>query len=184
VEKNPANHNRLKRILVTGPESTGKTELTNHLAKRFRGHAVAEFSRNYLENLGRPYTYSDVEYIARQQVVEYKQDYPGQEWVFYDTWLIITKVWFEVVFNRLPCWVNGEISKARFDLVLLCAPDIPWIPDPVRENGGAKREALFERYKRELESFAMNWDLVTGSGDERIRRAEAIIQKKIYNDSV
>jgi NadR type nicotinamide-nucleotide adenylyltransferase len=184
VEKNPAKHNRLKRILVTGPESTGKTELTNHLAKRFRGHAVSEFARNYLENLGRPYTYSDVEYIARQQVVEYRQDYPGQEWVFFDTWLIITKVWLEVVFDRSPRWVNDEISRARFDLVLLCSPDIPWIPDAVRENGGAKREALFDRYKQELESFDMNWELVTGSGDERIRRAEEIIQKRISYDSV
>ena len=42
--------------------------------------------------------------------------------------------------DRFPDWVDEQISQASFDLVLLCAPDIPWIPDPVRENGGEMTE--------------------------------------------
>jgi NadR type nicotinamide-nucleotide adenylyltransferase len=184
MEKKPSNHNRLRRILITGPESTGKTELVLSLAERFGGYAVEEYARGYVERLGRPYTFSDVEHIARQQVQEYDRDYREMDWVFFDTWLIITGVWFKVVFDRIPSWIDEEISRARFDLVLLCAPDIPWIPDPVRENGGSERAALFEQYKQELDRFAMPWEPVTGKGDERIRRAEEIIQTKIQNGTI
>jgi nicotinamide riboside kinase len=184
MEKNLTGQRRLKRVLVTGPESTGKTELAGELAGWFGGLVIPEYARGYIERLGRPYTYEDVEHIAEQQAREYEREYPGWEWLFYDTWLILTRVWFQVVFNRQPDWLDGCIAGAKFDLVLLCAPDIPWIPDPVRENGGTRREELFERYKQELERFAMGWEIVTGKGDERPRRARQIIQRRIDDGTI
>ncbi len=174
----------MKRILVTGPESAGKTELAIELAGRFGGLVIPEYARDYVERLTRPYTYEDVEHIAEQQAREYEREYPGWEWLFFDTWLILTRVWFQVAFQRQPAWLDGCIAGAKFDLVLLCAPDIPWIPDPVRENGGPQREVLFERYKQELDSFAMNWELVTGAGDQRSGRARQIIERRIHDGSI
>jgi nicotinamide riboside kinase len=165
----------LKRILITGPESTGKSQLAETLASFFKGMYIPEYARSYLDGLGRPYEYSDVEHIGLQQVREYEQADQSQEWVFFDTWLIITRTWFQVVYNRIPEWVDKEISQASFDLVLLCAPDILWIPDPLRENGGMMRERLFELYKAELNRHQMNWKLVTGAGEERIHVAVQLI---------
>jgi nicotinamide riboside kinase len=173
----------MRRILVTGPESTGKTELAGELARQFGGHVIPEYARGYVEHLKRPYTYGDVEHIAEQQLRDYKREYKGVRWLFFDTWLILTRVWFQVVYRRQPGWLDDQIRMARFDLVLLCNTDIPWLPDPVRENGGARREVLFERYKQELISFHMEWELVSGTGEERTGRARQIIQQKFPDDT-
>lgn len=169
----------MKRVLVTGPESTGKTELVNWLADHFKGAVVHEYARDYIEGLDRPYTYEDVEHIARKQLLSYESKFTGKEWVFFDTWLMITKVWFEVVYKKVPHWLDGAIKEARFDLVLLCAPDLPWIADGVRENGGLERDRLFEQYKLELKRFGMEWEELRGTGEERFTKAEEIIYRKI-----
>lgn len=168
----------MKRILISGPESSGKTELASWLADRFGGVAVEEYARSYIEGLQRPYTYQDVEHIARHQIASFALEFPGRDWVFFDTWLIITRVWFEVVYKTVPAWLDEAIGLAQFDLVLLCAPDLPWIPDGVRENGGKERMRLFERYKEAFEHFGMEWEVVSGTGRERFASAEEIIQRK------
>jgi NadR type nicotinamide-nucleotide adenylyltransferase len=170
---------KLKRVLVTGPESSGKTALVNYLAEKFRGFAVEEYARAYVEGLDRSYTFEDVEHIAGLQLSSYEREYPETEWVFFDTWLMITRVWFEVVYQKVPQWLDKALREARFDLVLLCAPDLPWVPDRVRENGGVERERLFKQYKKELERFGMDWELVSGRGKARFLNAEEIIHRKL-----
>jgi NadR type nicotinamide-nucleotide adenylyltransferase len=177
MEKKPGNKPGMKRVLVTGPDSTGKSDLVSRLARRFGGVAVEEYARAYVEQLGRPYTYEDVEHIARRQMKQYKQDYDA-EWVFFDTWLIITKVWFDEVYGRIPGWIDAQIAQAEFDLVLLCAPDIPWVSDPFRENGGERREALYRRYREELDRFSFDWEIVSGTGTRRAENAEKFIMNR------
>lgn len=180
MEKDTSKFRReLKRVLITGPESSGKTALVNRLSECFNGVAVEEYARAYVEGLDHSYTYDDVEHIARQQLSAYEREYQGAEWVFFDTGLMITMVWFEVVYKEIPKWLVGAMQEVRFDLVLLCAPDIPWIPDGVRENGGDERDRLFERYKKELEKSGLNWELVSGTGGERFAMAEDIINRKL-----
>ncbi|MBZ4677057.1 MAG: ATPase, partial [Anaerophaga sp.] len=119
-------------FIITGPESTGKSSLTEELAKHFNGIAVKEYAREYVENLNGNYTFEDVEAIANHQVEEYcsiTQAADGKRPVFFDTFLFITKVWFEEVFYCCPVWLHRAIEKCRIDLALLCFPDLPWEPD-------------------------------------------------------
>ncbi|MEN8203398.1 MAG: ATP-binding protein [Bacteroidota bacterium] len=168
----------MKRILITGPESTGKSELARSLSLFYGGLTIPEYAREYISLLGRPYLYRDVERIALKQLKEYESsDHP--DWIFFDTWLIITKVWFEFVYGSFPAWMEEKIRKARFDLVLLCDTDIPWIADQVRENGGTRREELLSIYKKELDYFSLDWELVRGKGDERFHCARVLIDKKL-----
>ncbi len=100
---------------------------------------------------------------------------------FFDTWLMITKVWLEIVYGKFPGWIEERLREASFDLVLLCDTDLPWIADPVRENGGENREKLLDLYKRELEKLGLDWTLVSGVGSQRLIRASQLINKMMNN---
>jgi len=159
-------------VVVSGAESTGKSVLTSQLSQLFNGRYFPEYAREYLETHGTAYTYQDVENIAAVQREQMEQaldfDVPV---VFFDTWLIITSVWFEVVYGRVPGWIPEAIRKAPVDLFLLCANDIPWVPDPLRENGGEKRAILFERYKSDIVKYGFEYQVVNGTGEQRLQNA-------------
>jgi len=161
-----------KTIIITGAESTGKSVLTEGLANHFQLPFIPEFARSYIENLGRKYNYNDVELIAKnqiQQLSEFKQtDIP---WIFSDTWLIITKIWFEEVFGKVPKWLEPEIKKTKIDLFLICDTDLPWEPDPVRENGGEKRLYLQQQYIESIIKYGFNYKIITGKNEDRLQNA-------------
>jgi NadR type nicotinamide-nucleotide adenylyltransferase len=158
----------VKRVVVTGPESTGKTTITRFLAEKFQAPYVPEYAREYTEKLTRPYVYEDVLHIAEQQVLlEETHLKKASSWLFSDTDLMITKIWFIWVYGRYPAWIDQYLEKNKPDLYLLCATDLPWIPDKVRENSGVNREKLFETYKNELEKFGMKYKTIRGFGRDR-----------------
>jgi len=165
-------------IVITGPESTGKTELAKYLYGKYKSCLVPEYAREYIEKLTRTYNYQDVIRIAekqiRQQEIAAKQNC---EMVILDTWLIITKIWFVEVFGKYPSWMDSKLKEIRIDLYLLCATDIPWIPDPVRENGGERRDYLFTVYLKEIEQLHVPYYIVTGKGMKRFKLAEDFITK-------
>ena len=163
----------MKKIVITGPESTGKTTLAEALAQRLNAHLIPEYARSYVEKLDRPYNYSDVEMIAQHQLEEESRfsDSGVSGILLMDTWLIITKVWFEVVYGAAPGWIEKEIATDNIDLFLVCAPDIPWIADPIRENGGEMRLKLFDRYCKEIESHGFACEIVRGAGELRLQNA-------------
>jgi nicotinamide riboside kinase len=168
--------------VITGAESTGKSALTEWLANYFNVPYIPEFARSYIENLRRPYTYEDVEEIAMtqiKQINEYKNtSYP---FIFADTWLIITKVWFELVFGESPLWLENEIKNTPVNLFLVCDIDLPWIPDPVRENGGEKRVMLHKKYLEIIKENHFDYKIVSGKNSERYNNSLKIIKKKLIN---
>jgi nicotinamide riboside kinase len=160
------------RIAVTGPESTGKSELTKALADHFGCPFVPEFAREYVEKLHRPYAREDVEIIARKQI-EFENEYLQNNqfpYVIFDTELIITKVWFQYCYGEVPEFVQKQLESGFFDLYLLCEPDLPWIPDPVREHGD-DREYFFELYRSEIVQLGKPYQLISGIGEERTDNA-------------
>ena len=168
----------IKRVVITGPESTGKTTVASQLAIHFGTVWVPEFAREYVSELGRRYTYEDVENIALKQIkLEKEYSARARNFLFVDTDLIITKIWFYEVFNKCPEWVQNAISETPANLYLVCNTDIPWIPDPVRENGGEMREKLLSMYISEIEATGSSWELVSGTGRERTKSAVNAINK-------
>lgn len=167
-----------KIIVITGAESTGKTTLTERLAKHFGVPFMPEIAREYVENLNRKYTFSDVETIAKMQIELFnriiKADAP---YIFIDTWLIVTKIWFEFVYNQIPDWLIAEIKKTKIDLFLMCDIDLPWIYDPVRENGGENRKILQAKYISNINEFGFKHNIVSGVNDERFNNAIRILNE-------
>ena len=165
-----AGDKRPRIVVISGAESTGKSVLTRQLGEYFNSRFYPEYAREYLEEKGAPYTFSDVEAIAAVQLQQMEEavglDSPV---VFFDTWLIITNVWFEVVYGTVPSWIPEALKRAPVDLYLLCANDIPWVADPLRENGGEMRELLFNRYRENISEFGFACHIVTGTGEERVK---------------
>ena len=169
------------KIAILGPESTGKTALAAALANHYRSPWVPEYAREYVEQLGRPYTYDDICNIARKQIEQedcYVSDAQNEKngYVFFDTELIITKVWFEYLYKQVPDFVTERLKCGFFDFYLLCTPDLPWEQDTVREHGN-DREFFFDWYRREIEFLERPYGIVTGMGEKRLQCAIERIEK-------
>lgn len=161
-----------KIIVITGAESTGKSTLTGLLASHFNVPFVPEIAREYVEKINRKYNYEDVTNIAKKQVEQLnKKKDSNFPFIFVDTWLIVTKIWFDVVFKKTPDWLIEEIEKTKIDLFLVCDIDLPWIFDPIRENGGEKRKYLQQEYIRNIEKFSFRYKIVSGKNNERLNNA-------------
>ena len=147
------------RVGIIGPESTGKSTLANYLAHRYSGVLILEYSRDYMEALAPSYeyTYDDVVAIAKHQV-EQLQSLSGELQIF-DTELIITKVWFMHKFGKCPDFLHEALLRYPMDVYLLCYPDMPWQPDPVRENPN-NREYLFDWYEREIQALNIPYYII------------------------
>lgn len=153
------------KVGIIGPESTGKSTLSAYLAHRYNGVLNPEYAREYMEHLAPDYsyTYEDIVAIARQQIQKLEELHQAfstkDTLVFFDTELIITKVWFEHKYGIVPDFVLEALHRYPMDIYLLCYPDMPWQPDPVRENPNI-REYLFEWYEREIQTLNIPYYII------------------------
>ena len=146
------------KVGIIGPESTGKSVLAQDLAEQFKGTYVPEYAREYVERKGSTeVTYDELCGIAREQIKSISE----AGFYFFDTELIVTKVWFEYAFGKVPEWLSEAIKTYPMDLYLLTYPDIPWVPDPARYNGSqAMREELFDRYEEEVKATGVPYYVI------------------------
>ncbi len=164
-----------KRIAITGPESTGKTTLAQALAADFGTIWVPEYAREYLEHLGRPYVFEDLEVIARgQRELEERYARLANRYLFCDTDLLVIKIWSAYKYQQTAPFVLESLSNRPYDLFVLCGTDVPWEYDPLRENPG-EREELYQLYKKELTDHSMPFIEVSGSLEERVKRVSGFL---------
>lgn len=176
----------LKKIVVIGPESTGKSTLCGYLADYYKTLWCPEFARAYLLDHGTAYTIDDLISIAKGQLavaqkhIEALQSQMDQTGILkpliIDTDMYVMKVWSEYVFGNCPTFILDEINKQHCDLYLLCKPDIPWVKDELREYPDEKpRQELFQMYKDILINQQTPWVEISGSFMERNQKAVAAI---------
>lgn len=153
-------------IVVTGPESSGKTTLSRELAEMFDGILVEEYAREYVANINRPYKLEDIAVIAEGQ--KKKLDAVQTEIIVSDTAFLVLKVWAQYRFDTVPENVEMYLKTIPVDLYVLCHPEIPWEYDPLRENPDS-REELFEMYQQELEGMTVPYIIVRGTKTQRLQ---------------
>ncbi|MDR4988678.1 MAG: ATP-binding protein [Bacteroidales bacterium] len=165
----------LRKVAVTGPESTGKSALCKGLAEHFNTRFVPEFAREYLDKLDRPYVEEDIVSIARGQLAhEYRlaeaMKKTGEPLLFCDTELIVTKIWSLHKYHRCDPWILEKIKANPYDLYLLCDVDLAWEPDPLREHPDL-RNYFFNWYRQELSDYGFPFVIVRGVQQERLNNA-------------
>ena len=140
----------MDKIIVTGPESSGKTTLCNDIAYHFNLSQSKEYAREYLQKKLKDYIQEDLLKIDKRQFNLEKLN------IILDTDLITIKIWSEYKFGSCNTWILDKIEEQKNEnrFYLLCKPDIPWEADPLRENPN-DRLNLFEIYKMELENLGL-----------------------------
>lgn len=157
----------LPRVVLTGSESTGKTTLAALLAERYRTIWVPEFSREYAEARGGLLSAADVEPIARGQLAaERAGEQQARGLLILDTDLLSTLVYARHYYDRSPAWITDLLRDRQATLYLLCATDLPWVADGVRDRGEARglMQALF---RQTLEEFRLPQVAIAGAGQRR-----------------
>lgn len=162
-----------KKIVIIGPESTGKSTLTKALADHFGEPWVPEYAREYLEHLERPYEFDDLLAIAKGQVaLEDSQSKQANKFFFCDTDLHVLQVWSESKYKRVDPWILKQIELRRYDLYLLTDIDTPWEADPQREHPEPEmRQYFFDWYRSLLEANPTPFQIICGDIDFRLSEA-------------
>jgi NadR type nicotinamide-nucleotide adenylyltransferase len=173
---------KVKKIVILGPESTGKSTMCIMLAEHFNTVWVKEYAREYLLKNGTNYTYENLYEIAQGQLAAEKKAIEtldkNTDFIFVDTDMYVMKVWSEYVFNKCDTRILNEIVRSDCDLYLLLNTDLPWEKDELREYPDNKtREKLFQFYKEEMQEQKKPWHIVSGQGKERFIHALNCIEK-------
>lgn len=183
----------IKKIVIIGPESTGKSTLCEQLAAHYKTLWSPEYAREYLLQHGTGYSYDDLLTIAKGQLaLEEKnlsvlttQHSPStihHSPLFIDTDMYVMKVWCEFVFGNCHPWILQQIVERRYDLYLLCNVDLPWVKDELREYPDLEtRSRLYQIYKDIMINQSTPWVDISGNYEERLQTAitavDALLKK-------
>jgi len=167
------------KIVVIGPESTGKSSLSFALADALKTVWVREHAREYLEHIHRTYTEEDLLEIAKGQIASEEallQDAKG--YLICDTDLYVIKVWSEARYGRCHRQILEMIAARPYDLYLLTYIDVPWTPDPQREHPVHRdREYFYHQYRDIVQQSGVPWVDIRGTESERLATALSAIKK-------
>lgn len=169
----------MKRVVLIGSESTGKTTLAERLARHYGVSWVPEFVRDYAAGKGSSLDASDVDAIARGQVAREDEHRSraaarGERLLIGDTDLLSTAVYAAHYYGRAPDWVTEAARRRRPELYLLLDIDLPWIPDPQRDRGDLRPE-MHALFRAAVEASGAPFVVISGIADARYARARAAI---------
>lgn len=172
----------LKRIAITGPESTGKSSLAKSLAEYYKTEYVPEFARDYLQTFGIKYSEGDLLKIAKGQVlIEDKFAEKAKEMLFCDSDLTVIEIWSDEKYDRVHPEIMDLLNRRTYDLYLLCDTDLDWEDDPMRENPD-DRDRLLNLYRESLEKRSIDYKLISGKGKQRLHNAIKVIDNFKVNN--
>ena len=174
----------MKKIVIIGPESTGKSTLCEQLATHYKTIWVKEYEREYLLKNGTDYTFENLLTIAKGQLLQEDTGLTKlstinhqPSTVFFDTDMYVMKVWCEFVFGKCHHWILNRIVERKYDLYLLCNTDLPWVKDELREYPDLEnRQKLYHHYKDIMVNQNVPWVDISGGYEERLEKAIAAVE--------
>jgi NadR type nicotinamide-nucleotide adenylyltransferase len=174
--------NTVLKVVITGPESTGKTALCKALANHFKTSYVPEYSRSYLQQKEGNYSQKDLTLIAEGQIkLEDEHQQKHKSLLICDTSLEVIRVWSEWKYGNCDEFIINNAVQRTPDLFLLLTPDLLWHPDPLRENPDDRTE-LFAYYQKTLSEYDAKVVIIRGDREKRLTSAIEAIEDFTKNN--
>lgn len=175
----------MKRVVLIGSESTGKTTLAERLAEYYGVAWVPEYVREYASLKEASLEFSDHEPIARGQRAREDEalkraDARHEPLLIFDTDLLSTCVYCTHYYGRCPRWLADAARERRPDLYLLLDIDMPWVPDPQRDRGHMRPE-MQRLFRDAVEQSGAPFVLISGDWDRRFSLARDAIDALLWN---
>ncbi len=167
----------MKKIAITGPESTGKSAMAIALADYLKTIYVPEMAREYLEQKGAAYDEADLLKIAVLQCTA--EDSAAQSkppFLICDTDMLVMHIWSKVKYGRIHPFIVDQERRRDYEFTLLMDIDLPWEKDPLREHP-YEREVLFQQYHELLKKSGRSFEIISGTGDTRLQNALEALRK-------
>jgi NadR type nicotinamide-nucleotide adenylyltransferase len=173
----------MKRIVLIGAESTGKSTLAQALARHYNEPCTDEFVRHYVEQLPRELEAQDLEPIAKGQfAIEDAGLEHAQRLVIHDTNILSSIIYGNYYFDTEIEWVNEQFLEREYALYLLCMPDIPWEADEGQRESPEARDALHELFRDSLDILQIPYLAIHGSKEARMQQAVQAIDAELSAD--
>lgn len=184
MEKGTQAKSHCLRVVLYGPESTGKTTLAKALSNYYDTTWVEEFARPYLQEKWDKEkavcTLEDLPIIAKGQLAaENTAMEQEKQLIICDTNILVTKVWSETHFEGYCApELNAILEQTHYDLYLLTATDVPWEKDDLRDRPN-NREEMFAYFKAQLNEFDFPYLILTGDPQQRLSKAVHAIDELV-----
>ena len=167
----------MKRIVLIGAESTGKSTLAQELSGYYGEPWTGEFVRSYVEQLNGDLQAHDLEPIAEGQLaLEDSSLEQAKQLVIHDTNILSSIIYANVYFDAVLEWVNDAFLERDYSLYLLCMPDIPWVADEGQRESPEARDKLHELFKDSLDTLEIPYVEISGTEEERMMQAVLAIK--------
>ena len=172
------------KVVINGPESTGKTTLTKQLAEYFNIEYVPEFARDYLQekwDLKKEVcSKEDLLVIVKEQVnLENKLSSKANKVLLLDTNIITTVNWSITHFDGYcDPWIIKQAELLQYDHYLITNINIPWVKDDLRDRPN-EREDMLSSLINQHDIRDLKYSIISGDKDERKSQSIDIIKNLI-----
>ena len=170
-------------VALLGAESTGKTTLARDLgtALAARGDAavvVGEYLREFCDAEGRTPRREEQRAIAAERNRRIEAAAAQAQVVVADTTAVMIAVYSEIVFGDTSLHVDAAAAHRAYDLTLLTALDLPWLPDGLQRDGPHVREPVDAKVRALLRDAGIAFSRVGGIGAARLQEALRLVDQQ------
>ncbi|MDO9321031.1 MAG: AAA family ATPase [Pseudomonas sp.] len=176
----------MKVLVLTGPESSGKSWLATEIQAEFGGLIVGEYVRHFIQQEQRDTCYADIPEIARGQLDwEDAARATAPELLILDTHLLSNMLWSQTLFGACPQWIEQQLLARHYDLHLLLDPaDTPWIADGQRcQPQLQQRQQFHQACKSWLQQHQQTHVDIQGNWQLRQQRTLIQVDTWLHNHS-
>ena len=153
----------MPKVIINGPESSGKTTLCEYLVKKLDARYIQEYPRIYLEMTDGAYTHVDL-LIMASDIDDLISELDDERLWIIDTNIINIKIWYQYKFGGLPPSLTS-FEDNKDAIHLLCKPDIPWEEDALRENPDDRGD-IFDMYRKYMYEAEIKYHIIEGETRE------------------